>query len=180
MPAVTVPERETEGLTMDRHHASQEVQIPGSHVSILEKVQLATVSTIRHKDGYISTNPVGFLWDGEYLRFSTLKERVKYENLRHNPQITVCVVDPEDATRYIEIRGVAEFSDDPDREFLQRVVNHYKGPNEDPEFDFDSPGTQRVIVKVIPHQVSAPLLYGGRLADSLECKTIPAASKPSS
>ena len=42
---------------------------------------LATVSTIRHQDGLISTNPVGFDWDGEFVRLSTLKSRVKYRNL---------------------------------------------------------------------------------------------------
>lgn len=158
---------------MTRQDTHQEVQIPQKHVYMLEKIQLAFVSTIRHTDGYISTNPVGFIWDGEYLRFSTLKERVKYNNLLHNSQLTVCVLDPDDHTRYLEIRGVAEITDDPDSAFLQQVVSHYGGP----KFDHDPPDAQRVIVKLIPHQVSAPLLYGGKLAASLEHKTIPTASR---
>lgn len=41
---------------------------------------LAMVSTIGYKDGLISTNPVTFDWDGEHVRLSTLKSRVKYRN----------------------------------------------------------------------------------------------------
>ncbi|MBK6278392.1 MAG: hypothetical protein IPF57_09830 [Gammaproteobacteria bacterium] len=31
------------------------------------------------------------------------------------------------------------------------------------EFDLDEPGAERVIIKIIPTQVSTPTLYGGRL-----------------
>jgi hypothetical protein len=84
-----------------------EAPIPDTHVGILETALLATVSTISHKDGLISTNPVGFDWDGEYVRLSTLKSRVKYRNLVANPQVTFCAVDPKMPMRYIEIRGSA-------------------------------------------------------------------------
>ena len=113
-----------------------DARIPATHVGILETALLAMASTIRHKDGLISTNPVGFDWDGEFVRLSTLKSRVKYRNLVANPQITFCVVDPQMPTRYIEIRGVAELTDDPE-------------------------GT--VIIRIIPTQVSTPTLYGARL-----------------
>jgi hypothetical protein len=72
-----------------------EARIPASHVGILETALLAIVSTISHRDGMISSNPVGFDWDGEHVRLSTLKSRVKYHNLQANPQITLCVVDPK-------------------------------------------------------------------------------------
>jgi hypothetical protein len=39
-----------------------EASIPDTHVGILETALLATVSTISHKDGLISTNPAGFDW----------------------------------------------------------------------------------------------------------------------
>jgi len=155
---------------MNMNNGSREIKIPEKHAAILEKVQLAFVSTLRHQDGYISTNPVGFIWDGEYLRFSTLKDRVKYQNLLHDPRLTVCVLDPDDHTHYIEIRGVAEITEDPGSVFLQQIVDHYQGP---PKFDHDAPDAERVIVRLIPHEVSSPLLYGGRLAASLDHLTIP-------
>jgi len=61
-----------------------EASIPDTHAGILETALMAMVSTIGHKDGLISTNPVAFDWDGEYIRLSTLKSRVKYRNLLAN------------------------------------------------------------------------------------------------
>ena len=73
-----------------------EASIPDTHAGILETALMAMVSTIGHKDGLISTNPVAFIRDGEYIRLSTLKSRVKYRNLLANPQITFCALDAED------------------------------------------------------------------------------------
>lgn len=145
---------------MSDEKQASEVSIPESHRPILESAIYAQVSTVRHKDGYISTNPMSFDWDGEYLRLSTLKQRVKYRNLLNNPQITVCIVDPKDMTRYVEIRGVAELADDPEGSLNRKMFRRLMGR----EFDLDPPGAQRVIIRVIPHQVSTPLLYGGKLS----------------
>ena len=100
-----------------------EASIPDTHAGILETALMAMVSTIGHKDGLISTNPVAFDWDGEYIRLSTLKSRVKYRNLLANPQITFCALDAEDLSRYIEIRGHAEVSEDPDGSLNRTLFN---------------------------------------------------------
>ena len=136
-----------------------EASIPDTHAGILETALTAMVSTIGHKDGLISTNPVAFDWDGEYIRLSTLKSRVKYRNLLANPQITFCALHAKDLSRYIEIRGHAEVSEDPDGSLNRELFNRITGkdwPN------LDEPGAERVIVKIVPTQVSAPALYGGR------------------
>jgi PPOX class probable F420-dependent enzyme len=135
--------------------------IPDSHLDIMEGFQ-AAVSTIRHSDGLISTTPISFDWDGEFVRFSTLKSRVKYKNLLNNPQITLCIVSPKDFTRYIEIRGTAEMTDDPEGQFNQAMFQRLTGM----EFTYDEPDAERVTVKIIPEQISAPLLYGGRLSST--------------
>ena len=111
------------------------------------------------RDGSPFVIPVGFDWDGEFVRLSTLKSRVKYRNLVANPQITFCVVDPQMPTRYLEIRGYAEITDDPEGTLNRKMFRRMSGR----EFDLDEPGAERVIVKIVPTQVSAPALYGGRL-----------------
>jgi PPOX class probable F420-dependent enzyme len=138
-----------------------EASIPKSHVGILENALLAVVSTIGSKDGLISTNPIGFDWDGAYVRISTLKSRVKYRNLLSNAQITFCVVDPAMGTRYIEIRGYAEISEDPESQLAKKVAGRMGGEGWTP--DMDGPGAERVIIKIVPTQVSTPTLYGGQL-----------------
>jgi hypothetical protein len=119
------------------------------------------VSTISYKDDLISTNPVGFDWDGAYVRISTLKSRVKYRNLLSNAQITFCAVDPTMGSRYIEIRGHAEISEDPEKELAKKVAGRAGGKGWTPEMD--GPGAERVIIKIVPTQVSTPTLYGGQL-----------------
>jgi PPOX class probable F420-dependent enzyme len=138
-----------------------EAPIPESHVGILENALLAMVSTISYRDGLISTNPVGFDWDGAYVRISTLKSRVKYRNLLSNAQITFCAVDPAMGTRYIEIRGYAEISEDSENELPKKITGRMGGKSWTPEMD--GPGAERVIIKIVPTQVSAPTLYGGQL-----------------
>ena len=134
--------------------------IPDSHVDILQNAFSAMVTTIRQKDGLPSTNPVSFVWDGERVRFSTLKQRVKYKNLINNPALTMCMMDPRDMTRYIEIRGHGEIEDDPGGEWNKAIYRKVMGE----EFTLDEPDAERVIVTLVPKQVSAPLLYGGKLA----------------
>jgi len=134
-----------------------EAPIPESHVGILENALLAVISTISYKDGLISTNPMGFDWDGDYVRISTLKSRVKYRNLLSNAQITFCAVDPAMGTRYIEIRGYAEMSDDPEKGLAKKIAGGGWTP------EMDGPGAERVIIKIVPTQVSTPTLYGGQL-----------------
>lgn len=145
----------------DRPTLSLKTAIPDSHKSIMETAIVAMLSTIRHRDGMISTTPMGFDWDGETLRFSTLKGRIKYRNIQHDPRIAVCIVDPTNITRYIEIRGVAELQDDPGGNLNKRMFKRQTGK----EFDLDEPGAERVIVTVVPYKVSTPLLYGGKLED---------------
>ena len=138
-----------------------EATVPDTHVGILETALMAMVSTISCRDGLISTNPVGFDWDGRHVRLSTLKSRLKYRNLVANPQITFCVVDPAMPTRYIEMRGHALLEDDPERRLSRKLVGRTTGK----EIDLDGPDDERVIITIVPTSVSTPPLYGGRLDD---------------
>lgn len=141
----------------------EEIEIPKAHHAILAENTQGVISTIRHKDGLISTNPVSYVWDGSTLRISTIKDRVKYDNLRANPLVTFCVIHAADPTRYVEIRGRATLEDDPDRSFLRRQFIETSGGSEPPD-DLDPPGTQRVTIRIHPLQSSSPLLYGGRFS----------------
>lgn len=134
--------------------------VPESHHQIMQQ-SLGMVSTVRHRDGLISTTPVTFEWDGVLLRFSTLKQRVKYKNLLANPKVTLCVIDEQDRTRYVEIRGRAEFEDDPGGAYQLSQWQKLTGQQ---TFDFDPPDSERVTVTIIPEQISAPLLYGGAMS----------------
>ena len=128
--------------------------------SILKTTFIAMLSTIRERDGRVSTNPVTFLWDGSEIGISTLKNRVKYKNLVANPQATVCIISPEDHMQYVEIRGSVRLVDDPDRSYLRHNFMTLMGV--EPPDDLDPPEAERVTIYLRPEQVSSPVLYGGR------------------
>jgi PPOX class probable F420-dependent enzyme len=142
---------------------SKEVELPEASRKILEANSLGILTTIRHKDGLPSSNPVGYVWDGESVGISTIASRVKYRNLLANPTVAFCVVDHEDHTRYVELRGHATLEPDPDRSFLDRQFRRQSGGQGAPP-DLDPPGEQRFVIRIHPEQVSSPLLYGGRFS----------------
>ncbi|MFO0687870.1 MAG: PPOX class F420-dependent oxidoreductase [Myxococcota bacterium] len=139
------------------------VEIPEPSRAILAANTLGILTTIRAKDGLPSSNPVGYVWDGESVGISTIASRVKYRNILANPTIAFCVVDQTDFTRYVELRGRATLEPDPDRRFLDRQFRRQSGGQGAPP-DLDAPGEQRFVIRIHPQQVSSPLLYGGRFA----------------
>jgi PPOX class probable F420-dependent enzyme len=142
---------------------SKEVEIPAESAAMLKFNSLGILTTIRHNDGRPSSNPVGYVWDGKSVRISTLESRMKYKNLVANPTVTFCVVDRDDHTRYVELRGYATLEPDPDRSFLRLQFRTQSGGQEPPA-DLDLPKEKRVTIRIHPEQVSSPVLYGGRFA----------------
>ncbi len=140
---------------------SKEAEIPAASAAMLKSNSLGILTTIRHNDGRLSSNPVGYVWDGKSVRISTLESRMKYKNLVADPTVTFCVVDHEDHTRYVELRGHATLEPDPDRSFLSLQFRTQSGGHEPPA-DLDSPEARRTTIRIHPEQVSSPVLYGGR------------------
>ena len=87
--------------------------VPDSHVDIMKEEAIGIVSTLRKSDGQLSSNPVSFIFENGFVRFSTLKERIKYKNLAQDNRVSFCVVSSRDPTRYVELRGHARLEDDP-------------------------------------------------------------------
>jgi PPOX class probable F420-dependent enzyme len=126
--------------------------IPDYARPLLEGTPIAFMTTMR-PDGRMSTNPVSLLFDGTHVRVSTCTNRRKYRNLQADDRITVCVVQPGNLNRYIEIRGRAVIEPDPDRHFINEMARQYMGAD---EYPFDRPGDERVVITVIPERVSSP------------------------
>jgi len=133
-------------------------KIPDSHMDILRAKCFAHVATVR-PDGQLSNHPVCLIWDGEYVRFSTIKARKKYRNLLADPRISMSIPDPNNSWHYLEIRGEASLSDDLDRSFINQIARKYM---EQDEYSFDAPGDERVTVAIHVAQVSAGEVHAGR------------------
>jgi PPOX class probable F420-dependent enzyme len=81
--------------------------IPESHKDLFERPVLASLATVQ-PDGGPQVTPVWVgLRDGHIL-VNTAAGRRKYHNLVDRKHATVMLLDPENAFRWIEVRGLVE------------------------------------------------------------------------
>ncbi len=126
--------------------------IPAHVHDILTDKPTAYLATNR-PDGRVSVTPMGLLFDGECLVLSTTKDRKKYRNLCLDDRVTVCVPHRNNPNRYVEVRGRAVLVDDLDRSVVNSMAKAYMGVD---VYPFDTEGQERVTIRVIAEQVSAP------------------------
>lgn len=137
-----------------------EKSIPESSHALLETQTMGMITTLRAKDGLLSTNPVSYTWEDGYVKITTLKSRVKYKNILADPRVAFCIQSKTDIMDYLELRGHATLEDDPEARLVH--IQFMQALGEEPPADLDPPGEERAIIIIRPQQVSAPTLYGGR------------------
>ena len=81
--------------------------IPESLADLLERPLYAHMATVR-PDGTPQVNPTWYRFDGEYVWLTATTYRQKYRNWRHQPATALSIADPDDPSRYLEVRGVVE------------------------------------------------------------------------
>ncbi len=131
-------------------------KVPDTHRDILEAKGTAFIATLGPK-GSPHVTPTWYLWDssGEQLLVSTLDERQKSRNLKRDPRLAICIADPEDSYRYIEIRGSAKVIEPDDGHRLANsLARKYMGLDEFPQ---EMIGEGRVVIRVDPERV---ICYG--------------------
>jgi PPOX class probable F420-dependent enzyme len=126
--------------------------VPSSHTDLLEAKAFAFTATIGpHLSPQVT--PTWYLWDStnRHLLISLTTGRQKYHNLKRDPHVAVCILDPADPYRYLDIRGVA-VSVDPDSEhkFLNALTKNYLDKD---AYTAHQPGDVRVIVRIQPQRI---------------------------
>jgi PPOX class probable F420-dependent enzyme len=132
------------------------VPIPASHVDLLTGPYFAVLTTIA-PDGQPENTIVWCLYDGEYVLVNTAEGRRKPENVRQNPLVALTVLDPEDAFRWIDVRGrVAEIVPDTDYANIDAHAKLYTGRDSyygTPSMADRKGKEQRLIFKIAPERV---------------------------
>ncbi len=131
------------------------ITIPESHHDILQGNNYAQVAMVM-PNGSLANNVVAFVWNGEYVRFSTIKSRQKYKNLAGDQRVALCIVDPKNPWRYVEIRGQVEIHEDTDRSFINSIAKKYMNQE---RYPFDQPGDVRMVFTVKPTRVRAEYVH---------------------
>jgi len=105
------------------------------------------------KDGSPQVTPIWFDMDGEYIRINSAKGRIKDRNMRARPTVAVCIADPKNPYRYLQVQGkVAEISMEGAEEHIDQLNFKYHGDRNYPNHSPDKP---RVIYKIEPLKVDA-------------------------
>lgn len=98
--------------------------VPESHRDLLTRPVHGVLTTLM-PDGQPQSSLVWCDFDGECARVNTTAERQKGRNMAANPRVTLLVVDPDDTSRYIEIRGTAELIEDSNCAHLDAITRQY-------------------------------------------------------
>ncbi len=111
---------------------------------VLRRPVYAHVATLA-TDGSPRNSPVAFEWDGQVLRFSTTRRRLKARDILRNPHVAISILDPDSPLRHVQIRGIATIEDDPTAAFADRITQRYMG------HPYAGDREARVIVTVVPN-----------------------------
>jgi PPOX class probable F420-dependent enzyme len=100
--------------------------VPADHLDLLERPVAGVLTTIG-SDGWPQASLVWVDHDDECARVNTTLERQKGQNLARDRRVSLLVVDPDDTTRFVEIRGEAELISDGAEAHLDQLTRSYTG-----------------------------------------------------
>jgi PPOX class probable F420-dependent enzyme len=81
--------------------------IPDTHRDLIDGPVLVTFTTIM-PDGQPQSTIVWCNSEGDHVLVNSVVGRRKDKNVRRDPRVTIMALDPKDAYRWLEIRGVVE------------------------------------------------------------------------
>ncbi len=137
--------------------------VPRSHLDLLRR-GICGVFTTMDSRGRPQSSLVWLDADGECARVNTTLERQKGRNLLADPSASLLVVDPDDTSRYVQIRGEVELVRDGAHAHLDALTRTYT----------DKPGfyghvhpaalaskETRVICRLHAHHVTCDAIHAG-------------------
>jgi PPOX class probable F420-dependent enzyme len=124
------------------------MELPALAKELLDKRSFAVVSTI-NPDGAPQASVVWATYEGDELLFSTIRGRRKTRNMERDPRASLCMYDPDDPYRYVEVRGRVSMTTEGGDELIERLSQAYDGK----PFREGSPDNVRVVCRVTPTKV---------------------------
>ena len=126
--------------------------IPESHRDLLTDDKKAFVYLATNMaDGSPQVTPVWFNTDGKYILINTAEGRIKDRNMRARPRVALCIADPGNLYRYLQIRGkISGFTNEGADAHIDTLSLKYTG---NPKYQNRQPGQKRVIYKILPEKV---------------------------
>lgn len=137
--------------------------IPNSHIDLFRNPVHGVLTTLM-PDGMPQSSIVWVDYDGEYILINTTLERQKGRNMQTNPKVTVLVIDPNDSSRWIEVRGqVVELARDGAESHADMLTQRYCPGKQYFYRDIYPPEQKeketRVIVRIEPIKISLDAVF---------------------
>lgn len=130
------------------------LSVPETYKDLLtdeKKAYLFLATTM--KDGTPQVTPVWFNTDGKHILINSAAGRIKDKNMRARPNIALCITDPENPYRYLQIKGkVVEYTTEGADEHIDKLSFKYRGTE---KYSSRKPGEQRVTYKIQPIKIDA-------------------------
>ncbi len=130
-------------------------KIPTSHADLISgPVYITLVTTM--PDGQPQATPVWVNLKGDQVWVNSAAGRQKDKNMRANRKATILAIDPQNAFRWIEVRGtVSEITEEGGVDHINELSELYTGNADYYSFNPASKGTEtRVIYKITPDKVN--------------------------
>jgi PPOX class probable F420-dependent enzyme len=125
--------------------------VPDAFKDLLQKKAFAHLATLM-PDGSPQSTPVWFDVEGDLIRVNSARGRVKDRNMRRNPRVALSIIDPDNAYRYLGVRGrVVEVTEQGADAHIDALARKYIGK----DYPFRQPGEVRVTYKIRPERVSS-------------------------
>lgn len=101
------------------------ITIPTTHLDLLQTPVHGVLTTLM-PDGAPQSSIIWVDYDGEHILINTTLERQKGRNMQANPKVTILVIDPRDASRWVEVRGrVFEITQEGAEDHADKLTQRY-------------------------------------------------------
>lgn len=130
------------------------IQIPAKMQDLLtdEKKAFVYLATLM-SDGTPQVTPIWFNTDGQYILINSAAGRIKDKNMRARANVALCIADPSNAYRYLQIRGkVVEITTEGADDHIDALAFKYRGVSKYPSRKANE---QRVTYKILPTKIDA-------------------------
>ncbi len=128
-------------------------EIPSGFLDLLtEKRAFAHLATVM-PDGSPQVTPVWFDYVSGRIRVNTARGRVKARNMREGSKVALSILDPDNAYRYIQIRGhVVRETEENAMAHIDSLAKKYMGQD---KYPWSRPGEVRVTFEIEPDSTQA-------------------------
>jgi len=126
-------------------------KIPDKYRDLLDHPIVVSLATLM-SDSPPQVQPVWCSFDGAHILVNTEKGRQKYRNMSRRPAVTILATDPNDVTRWLEVRGkVVVETEEGANEHIDELARLYLGVD---KYPFHKEGDERVLFKIEPQRVA--------------------------